>query len=41
MFGKMLGDKWSLPVELMARSNTEWLVQMVNGMLSKGVLGYA
>jgi len=41
MLGKMLANQWSLSVEQMAKYNTEWLVQVVNGMLCKGVLGYA
>lgn len=41
MFGKIISERWRLPLEIMAKSNTEWLVQLVNGMLGKGVLGYA
>jgi hypothetical protein len=41
MLGKMLANQWSLSIEQMAKYNTEWLIQVVNGMLCKGVLGYA
>ncbi len=37
----MLALKFPINKEYLAKSNTEWLVQVVNGMLRKGVLGYA
>jgi hypothetical protein len=41
MFGSMLALKFPINKEYLAKSNTEWLVQVVNGMLRKGILGYA
>jgi hypothetical protein len=40
MLGKILAKKLSLPAKQMAKYNTEWLVQVMNGMLYKGELGY-
>jgi hypothetical protein len=41
MLGGLLGDRWGVAAEAMAKSNTEWLVQVVKGMIERGVLGYA
>jgi hypothetical protein len=41
LYGRLLGEQYRMGAEDMARSITEWHVQVVNGMLAKGVLGYA
>ena len=41
LFLKTLGEQFRLPETEIARRNMEWHVQLVNGMLTKGVLGYA
>eukprot|EP00919_Chromeraceae_sp_WS-2016_P074474 GHVR01176196.1.p1 GENE.GHVR01176196.1~~GHVR01176196.1.p1 ORF type:complete len:105 (+),score=7.70 GHVR01176196.1:1939-2253(+) len=41
MYGRMLSEKIEFHGPIVAKYNTEWLVQIINGMLSKGILGYA
>ena len=41
MFGKILSEQHQLTPEEFAKRNTEWHVQIVNGMLDKRVIGYA
>jgi hypothetical protein len=41
LLGGMLGQQWGVAKAAMARSHTEWLVQVVKGMVQRGVLGYA
>ncbi len=41
LFGTFLRDRWDLSAQTLAKSKTEWLVQVVNGMIEKDVIGYA
>lgn len=41
LFGGLLGARWGLSAERMARHSIDWLVQVVSGMIDKGELGYA
>ena len=41
MFGEMLVNKFAIPEQQLAKFNTDWLLQVSNGMVAKGVLGGA
>lgn len=41
LYNRLLSEQHQMTAIENAKSMTEWHVQVVNGMLSKGVLGYA
>ena len=41
MFGDLFVNKFGIPEEQLAKANTDWLIQVSNGMVEKGVLGGA
>lgn len=41
LFSKMINQQQEIGSEEIAKNLTGWLVQIVNGMLARGVLGYA